>query len=100
MMLLPSKENSLIKNDLVGERLKVLVMLPRIPYPLRDGGAIVMYNLVKGLKENDVDLFKIASSLALMAQGTEPLLLSEKEVIQPKLNSKDNKTRRQNKASK
>jgi ATP-dependent RNA helicase DeaD len=33
-------------------------------------------------KENEVDAFMIASALALMAQGTEPLLLSEKELSQ------------------
>ncbi|MDB9951611.1 DEAD/DEAH box helicase [Candidatus Thioglobus sp.] len=33
-------------------------------------------------KEYEVDAFKIASALALMAQGTEPLLLSEKELSQ------------------
>ncbi|MDC1026872.1 DEAD/DEAH box helicase [Candidatus Thioglobus sp.] len=33
-------------------------------------------------KEHEVDAFKIASALALMAQGTEPLLLSEKELNQ------------------
>ena len=33
-------------------------------------------------KEHEVDAFKIASALALMAQGTEPLLLSEKELSQ------------------
>ena len=32
--------------------------------------------------EHEVDAFKIASALALMAQGTEPLLLSEKELSQ------------------
>ena len=33
-------------------------------------------------KEHEVDAFKIASALALLAQGTEPLLLSEKELSQ------------------
>jgi ATP-dependent RNA helicase DeaD len=33
-------------------------------------------------KEHEIDAFKIASALALMAQGTEPLLLSEKELSQ------------------
>ena len=33
-------------------------------------------------KEHEVDAFKIASALALMAQGTEPLLLSEKDLSQ------------------
>ncbi len=33
-------------------------------------------------KEHEVDAFKIASALALMAQGSEPLLLSEKELSQ------------------
>ena len=33
-------------------------------------------------KEHEVDAFKIASALALMAQGAEPLLLSEKELSQ------------------
>ena len=33
-------------------------------------------------KEHEIDAFKIASALALMAQGTEPLLLNEKEINQ------------------
>lgn len=36
--------------------MKILVMLPRVPFPLHDGGAIAMFNLVKGLKENGADL--------------------------------------------
>lgn len=31
-------------------------MLPRVPFPLLDGGAIAMYNLVKGLKDSGADL--------------------------------------------
>ncbi|MDG1869532.1 MAG: DEAD/DEAH box helicase [Candidatus Thioglobus sp.] len=33
-------------------------------------------------KEHEIDAFKIASALALMSQGTEPLLLNEKEINQ------------------
>ena len=33
-------------------------------------------------KEHEIDAFKISSALALMAQGTEPLLLNEKEINQ------------------
>ena len=40
----------------MAERLKVLVMLPRVPYPLKDGGAIAMYNLLRGMYLQDTDL--------------------------------------------
>jgi len=43
-------------------------------------------------KEHEIDAFKIASALALMAQGTEPLLLNEKEINQASLD-KDNKSK-------
>ena len=43
-------------------------------------------------KEHEIDAFKIASALALMAQGTEPLLLNEKEINQASLN-KGNKSK-------
>jgi len=33
-------------------------------------------------KEHEIDAFKISSALALMAQGTDPLLLNEKEINQ------------------
>ena len=42
-------------------------------------------------KEHEIDAFKIASALALMAQGTEPLLLNEKEINQASLD-KGNKS--------
>ena len=40
-------------------------------------------------KEHEIDAFKIASALALMAQGTEPLLLNEKGINQASF-TKDN----------
>ena len=43
-------------------------------------------------KEHEIDAFKIASSLALIAQGTEPLLLNEKEINQASF-TKDNKSK-------
>ena len=43
-------------------------------------------------KEHEIDAFKIASSLALMAQGTEPLLLNEKEINQASF-TKDNRSK-------
>ena len=43
-------------------------------------------------KEHEIDPFKIASALALMAQGTEPLLLNEKEINQASLD-KGNKSK-------
>ena len=43
-------------------------------------------------KEHEIDAFKIASALALMAQGTEPLLLNEKEINQASFD-KDNKSK-------
>ena len=43
-------------------------------------------------KEHEIDAFKIASALALMAQGTEPLLLNEKELNQASLD-KGNKSK-------
>ena len=43
-------------------------------------------------KEHEIDAFKIASALALMAQGTEPLLLNEKEINQASLD-KGNKSK-------
>ncbi len=41
-------------------------------------------------KEHEIDAFKIASALALMAQGTEPLLLNEKEINQASFNDSSN----------
>ena len=41
-------------------------------------------------KEHEIDAFKIASALALMAQGTEPLLLNEKEIHQASFNDSSN----------
>lgn len=38
------------------EKLKVLVMLPRVPYPLKDGGAIAMYNLLRGMYLQNTEL--------------------------------------------
>ena len=43
-------------------------------------------------KEHEIDAFKISSALALMAQGTEPLLLNEKEINQASFDEK-NKTK-------
>ena len=40
-------------------------------------------------KEHEIDAFKIASALALMAQGTEPLLLHEKEINQSSFDKKN-----------
>ena len=40
-------------------------------------------------KEHEIDAFKIASALALMAQGTEPLLLNEKEINQTSFDEKN-----------
>ena len=40
-------------------------------------------------KEHEIDAFKIASALALMAQGTEPLLLNEKEINQASFDEKN-----------
>ena len=41
-------------------------------------------------KEHEIDAFKIASALALMAQGIEPLLLNEKEINQASFNDSSN----------
>ena len=41
-------------------------------------------------KEHEIDAFKISSALALMAQGTEPLLLNEKEINQASFDEKNN----------
>ena len=41
-------------------------------------------------KEHEIDAFKIASALALMSQGTEPLLLNEKEINQASFNDSSN----------
>ena len=51
-------------------------------------------SIFKGLildyqKEHEIDAFKIASALALMAQGTEPLLLNEKEINQTSFDEKN-----------
>ena len=40
-------------------------------------------------KVHEIDAFKIASALALMAQGTEPLLLNEKEINQTSFDEKN-----------
>jgi len=40
-------------------------------------------------KEHEIDAFKISSALALMAQGTEPLLLNEKGVNQASFDEKN-----------
>ena len=40
-------------------------------------------------KKHEIDAFKIASALALMAQGTEPLLLNEKEINQTSFDEKN-----------
>ena len=40
-------------------------------------------------KGHEIDAFKIASALALMAQGTEPLLLNEKEINQTSFDEKN-----------
>ena len=40
-------------------------------------------------KEHEIDAFKISSALALMAQGTEPLLLNEKEINQTSFDEKN-----------
>ncbi|MGB1150666.1 MAG: DEAD/DEAH box helicase [Candidatus Pseudothioglobus sp.] len=84
-MLLPSAK-------IINEQ-RILNFKQRITQTIENQDLSIFSELVQSYqKENEVDLFKIASSLALMAQGTEPLLLSEKEVIQPKLDSKDKKT--------
>jgi ATP-dependent RNA helicase DeaD len=41
-------------------------------------------------KENEVDVLKMASALALMAQGSEPLLLNEKDFKQNSFSDEDN----------
>jgi len=84
-MLLPSAK-------IINEQ-RILNFKQRITQTIENQDLSIFSELVQSYqKENEVDLFKIASSLALMAQGNEPLLLSEKEVIQPKLDSKDKKT--------
>ena len=40
-------------------------------------------------KEHEIDAFKISSALALMAQGTESLLLNEKEINQASFDEKN-----------
>jgi len=40
-------------------------------------------------KEYEIDAFKISSALALMAQGTEPLLLNEKKINQASFDEKN-----------
>jgi ATP-dependent RNA helicase DeaD len=84
-MMLPSAK-------IINEQ-RILNFKQRITQTLENQDLSIFSDLVLSYqKENEVDLFKIASSLALMAQGTEPLLLSEKEIIQSKIDSKDNKT--------
>lgn len=41
--------------------MNILLLCNRVPYPLKDGGAIAMYNMMKGLKEtgNSVDVFAL-----------------------------------------
>jgi glycosyltransferase involved in cell wall biosynthesis len=41
--------------------MKILLLCNRIPYPLTDGGAIAIHNMIKGLKEagNRVDVFSL-----------------------------------------
>ncbi len=36
--------------------MKILTILFRVPFPLKDGGAIALYNLVKGLSDQGHDL--------------------------------------------
>lgn len=36
--------------------MKVLLITPRVPFPPKDGGAIAMYNMAKGLSDNGVNL--------------------------------------------
>ena len=41
--------------------MKILFLTNRVPYPSRDGGAIAMRNMMKGVKEAgaDISLFSI-----------------------------------------
>ena len=84
-MMLPSAK-------IINEQ-RILNFKQRITQTLENQDLSIFSDLVLSYqKENEEDLFRIASSLALMAQGTEPLLLSEKEIIQPKLDAKNKKT--------
>jgi len=84
-MMLPSAK-------IINEQ-RIINFKQRITQTLQNQDLSIFSELVLSYqKENEEDLFKIASSLALMAQGTEPLLLNEKEIIQPKIDSKDNKS--------
>jgi polysaccharide biosynthesis protein PslH len=40
--------------------MKILVLSSKFPYPLKDGGAIATYNLIKGLSEQGNDLFLLS----------------------------------------
>ncbi len=53
--------------------MKVLVITPRVPYPPKDGGAIAMFNMSKGLVENgvDVDLFSYNTSKHYVSNPSE-----------------------------
>ena len=84
-MMLPSAK-------IINEQ-RVINFKQRITNTLENQDLTIFEELVSSYQaEHEVDAFKIASSLALMAQGTEPLLLNEKEINQPKFDS-DNKNK-------
>jgi len=84
-MMLPSAK-------IINEQ-RIINFKQRITNTLENQDLTIFEELVLSYqKEHEVDAFKIASSLALMAQGTEPLLLNEKEINQPKFDS-DNKNK-------
>ena len=84
-MMLPSAK-------IINEQ-RVINFKQRITNTLENQDLTIFEELVSSYQaEHEVDAFKIASSLALMAQGTEPILLNEKEINQPKFDS-DNKNK-------
>ncbi len=84
-MMLPSAK-------IINEQ-RVINFKQRITDTLENQDLTIFEELISSYQtEHEIDAFKIASSLALMAQGTEPLFLNEKEINQPKFDS-DNKNK-------
>lgn len=74
-MLLPSAK-------IINEQ-RVINFKQRITNTLENQELAIFEELILDYqKEHEIDAFKIASALALMSQGTEPLLLNEKEINQ------------------
>jgi len=78
-MLLPSAK-------IINEQ-RVINFKQRITNTLENQELTIFEKLILDYqKEHEIDAFKIASALALMSQGTEPLLLNEKEINQASFN--------------